>query len=211
MATSNESNANRPRYFKKDAPQSRFDCKKELVACLDRLVTECPPKSDQHVPVAPRGGLYFGPVSIAYLFFTLGRIYPDPEIRVQNEPIKNWETAYLNYAKERIGEYSAPDKERCGVINNIMGLVAIEAARTRDSKLAMELCDFANIATEPDASDEWLCGRAGYLYLLRFAKAYFMDCEEVKDKIDRTAEEIIESITKISRPWKWRGKAYRKC
>jgi hypothetical protein len=209
MSTSNEPRP--PRYFKKDRPNGRFDSKKELVACLDQFVTNYPPKSGPHVLVGSRGGFYYGPVSIAFLFFTLQRIYPDAEINVQGQPIGNWVTAYLNYAKQSIGDYTAPDKERCGVINNILALTAIDAARTRDPKLVTELCHFANVASEPDASEEWLCGRAGYLYLLRFVRVYFSDCQDVKDEIDRTAEDIIECIMKSTRPWKWHGKAYRKC
>jgi hypothetical protein len=213
MSTSNKPNTSHyhQRYFKKDRPHGHYDSTKELVACLNRLVVNYPPKSDPQVSVTPRGGLYHGPVSIAYLFFTLQRIYPDSEIKIQGQSIYDWATIYFNRAKESIGEYSAPDKERCGVINNIMALVAIDAVRTRDPKLVMELCGFATIVTEPDASEEWLCGRAGYLYLLRFVRAHLLDLQDVKDKIDRTSEEIIESIMKSTRPWKWRGRAYRKC
>jgi len=59
-----------------------------------------------------------------------------------------------------------------------------------------------------DASNEWLYGRAGYLYLLRFVKVCFADDSKVKELIDETADEVIDEIVESTRPWKWHGKAY---
>jgi hypothetical protein len=191
----------RARYFKNDAPLTRRDPYKQLVASLDRIVTNTPPET-----VPPAGGLYYGPVSIGYLFFVLHRIYPDMQIREM--PLDQWSAAYLKRAKDNMMNYPGPEKDRCGVSDDIMTLVAIDSAITRDTDLVNELCNFADTITEPEACNEWLYGRAGYLYLLRMVKVCFADDPKVKEKIDDTADEVIDEIMESSRPWKWHGKAY---
>jgi hypothetical protein len=119
-----------------------------------------------------------------------------------------WAAAYLKQAKDNMMAYPGPEKDKCGVSDDIMSLVAIDAASTRDVELVRELCDFADIVTEPDACNEWLYGRAGYLYLLRMVKVCFADEPKVKGMIDDTADEIIDEIMESPRPWKWHGKAY---
>ena len=87
-------------------------------------------------------------------------------------------------------------------------MVAMDAASTRDADLVKDLCDFADITTDPQAGNEWLYGRAGYLYLLRLVKVCFADDPAVKEMIDETADEVIDEIMETPRPWKWHGKAY---
>ncbi|KAF2674537.1 hypothetical protein BT63DRAFT_419822 [Microthyrium microscopicum] len=191
----------RPRYFKNDAPTTRRDPKKQLIASLTRLLTSYPP---QLIP--PGGGLYYGPVSIAYLFFVLQRMYP--EMLVEEQPLAVWSAAYLKQAENHMKSYPGPEAQKCGVSDDIMAMVAIDAASTRDADLVKELCEFANTTTEPGADNEWLYGRAGYLYLLRLVRVCFADDREVLDLIDDTADEVIELIMESPRPWKWHGKAY---
>ena len=61
-----------PRYFRNDAPLGQRDAHKQLLASLDRLITEHPPHK-----IPPGGGLYYGPISVAYLFYALHNVYPD--------------------------------------------------------------------------------------------------------------------------------------
>jgi hypothetical protein len=190
-----------PRYFKNDAPLKRRDPYKQLVASLNRLLTTHPPQT-----VTPGGGLYYGPVSIGYLFFVLERIYP--EMIVQEQSLAVWSAAYLKQAKDNMMAYPGPEREKCGVSDDIMALIAIDAASTKDSELVRDLCDFADVTTEPGACNEWLYGRAGYLYLLRVVKVCFADDVEAKQLIDETADEVIDEIMESPRPWKWHGKAY---
>jgi hypothetical protein len=194
-------NSHRKRYFKNDLPPTRRDPHKQLLASLDRLVTNYPPES-----VPPGGGLYYGPVSIAYLFFVLERMYPD--MTVKEDGLLIWSAAYLKQAKDNMMAYPGPEKNKCGVSDDIMAMLAIDAASTRDTDLVKELCDFADVTTELDACNEWLYGRAGYLYLLRFVKLCFADDPKVKEMIDDTADEVIDEIMESTRPWKWHGKAY---
>lgn len=193
--------SHKKRYFKNDLPPTRRDPYKQLLASLDRLVTNYPPES-----VPPGGGLYYGPVSIAYLFFVLERMYP--EMTVKDEGLVVWSTAYLKQAKDNMMAYPGPEKNKCGVSDDIMAMLAIDAASTRDIDLVKELCDFADVTTELDACNEWLYGRAGYLYLLRFIKLCFADDPKVKEMIDDTADEVIDEIMESTRPWKWHAKAY---
>jgi hypothetical protein len=89
-----------------------------------------------------------------------------------------------------------------------MAMVAMDAASTRDVDLVKDLCAFARTTSDPDAGNEWLYGRAGFLYLLRLVKVCFADDVEVKELIDDTEDEVIEAIMASPRPWKWHGKAY---
>jgi hypothetical protein len=199
------SRTSKPRYFKNDTPLAKRDPHKQLLASLERIVTKYPPDS-----VAPGGGFYHGPVSIGYLFFVLDRIYGEGTVQIQELDLGIWAAAYLKRAKDTMMTYPGPDKDRCGISTDIMCLLAIDAASTRDKDLVRELCDFADVVTERDACNEWLYGRAGYLYLLRFVRYNFTDDPEVKAMIDETADEVIDEIMESSKPWRWHGKAYGK-
>ncbi|KAJ9648622.1 hypothetical protein H2201_000953 [Coniosporium apollinis] len=196
-----EPSQRRPRYFRNDAPLSRRDPYKQLTASLTRLVNEYPPDK-----IPPGGGLYYGPISVAYLFFVLQRHYE--ELTIGDFPLGTWSAAYLELAQAHMKEYPGPKISRCGISDDIMALLAIGAASAKDADMVTELCNYAAVTTDEDASNEWLYGRAGYLYLLRLAKASFPDDEKVLDMIDDTADEVIEAIMESPRPWKWHGKAY---
>ena len=195
------SHSHLPRYFRNDKEPKRRDPHKQLVASLTRLITDYPPKT-----VTPGGGLYYGPVSIAYLFFVLQRVYSDLEI--EGQPLDTWAAQYLKHAQNHMKEFPGPSLQRCGVSDDIMAMVAIDAVSTRDPELIKDLCKFADVTSDPEAGNEWLYGRAGYLYLLRFVKACFPEDQQVKEMIEDTADEVIEAIMDTPRPWKWHGKAY---
>ena len=74
--------------------------------------------------------------------------------------------------------------------------------------MAKELCNYSAIVADEEAGNEWLYGRAGYLYLLRLVKASFKDDPDTLDMIDDTADDVIDAIMDSPRPWKWHGKAY---
>ena len=195
------SSSHLPRYFRNDGNASRRDPLKQLVASLTRLVTEHPPKT-----VKPGGGIYYGPISISYLFFALQTQYPP--LKIDGHHLDTWAAEYLKQAEVHIKEFPGPSPRKCGVSDDIMALLAISAASTRDPEMVTELCKYAEVATEETAESEWLYGRAGYLYFLRLVKAYFREDQKVCDEIDDTAEEVIEAIMETKRPWKWHDKAY---
>lgn len=190
-----------PRYFKNDSELSKRDPHKQLLASLNRLVQDHPPHR-----IPPGGGLYYGPISVAFLFFALHKIYPD--LLLDDFPLNTWSAAYIEQAQTNIKEYSGPSPSKCGISDDIMALLALYAATAKDSETVKELCNFAAVATEEDASNEWLHGRAGFLYLLRLVRESFKDDKETLDQIDDTTDEVIETIMESPRPWKWHGKAY---
>jgi Lanthionine synthetase C-like protein len=145
-------------------------------------------------------------VSIAYLFFVLQRVYE--ELEIEGYKLGIWAAQYLRHAQHHMKEYPGPNTHRCGVSDDIMAMIAIDAASTRDADLVKDLCDFADVTADEESGNEWLYGRAGYLYLLRFVKVCFADDVEVKQLIDETADDVIDAIMATPRPWKWHGKAY---
>ncbi|OAK93594.1 hypothetical protein IQ06DRAFT_299084 [Phaeosphaeriaceae sp. SRC1lsM3a] len=190
-----------PRYFRNDAPLARRDPHKQLLASLDRLINDYPP---HHVP--PGGGLYYGPISVAFLFYALHKLYP--EMKLEDYPLNTWSAAYIEQAQTHIKKFPAPTPSKCGVSNDIMSLLALYAVTAQDPDTVKELCDHAAVMLEPETNNEWLYGRAGYLYLLRLVRGAFAENKAVTELIEDTADEVIEDIMKSPRPWKWHGKAY---
>jgi len=97
---------------------------------------------------------------------------------------------------------------KCGIADDILALLAIGAASSKDVDMAAELCDYVAEVTDPESENEWLYGRAGYLYYLRLVKASFVDDEKTTRMLNETADEVVDTILESSRPWKWHGKAY---
>lgn len=190
-----------PRYFKNDSDLTRRDPNKQVNASLARIITQYPPAS-----VRPGGGLFNGPTSIAFLFFALQEFYSD--FTIEDFSPGQYCAAYLKQSQNSMKDFGAPTPQDCGVANDIMALLALGAASAKDRDMAGELCDFVDVALEPDASNEWLYGRAGYLYLLRLVRASFLDDKEMYAVITETADEVIDAILGSPRPWKWHGRAY---
>ncbi|RMY45018.1 hypothetical protein D0865_10184 [Hortaea werneckii] len=207
-----------PRYFKNDAPLARrgrsvtcqkvkalltpcADPRRQLEASLTRLVNDNPPAK-----CALGGGLFHGPVSVAYTFLVLQQLYPDLEI--EDHGLGTWSSAYLKYAQDHIQSYPGPRIGKCGIMDDIMCLLAIGAASSKDKDMAANLCDYSAEVLDPGSENEFLYGRAGYLYLLRLIKASFMDDPETLQLITDTQEDVIDAILDSPRPWKWHGKVY---
>jgi lantibiotic modifying enzyme len=102
------------------------------------------------------------------------------------------------------------DSAHCGVANEHLTLIALEAAINKDTSLLDKLCSYATIITSASdtGSDEWLYGRAGYLYLLRMVRASFKGEPHALSLIQRTIEAVVRRISSSPRPWTWHGKAY---
>jgi hypothetical protein len=200
-AAAAEESASIPRYFRNDADLSRREPHKQLLASLNRLITDYPPHQ-----IPPGGGLYYGPISVAYMFYALHNIYPD--LLLDDYPMNTWSAAYIEQAQANIKKYKGPSPSKCGVSDDIMALLALYAVTAKDPETVKELCDFAAVTIEPEASNEWLYGRAGYLYLLRLVRGAFTDNKQITELIEDTTDEVIENIMASSRPWKWHGKAY---
>ncbi|KAK4897710.1 hypothetical protein LTR27_004482 [Elasticomyces elasticus] len=190
-----------PRYFKNDSKLARRDPLRQLEASLTRIVNEHPPAK-----LRPSGGLFHGPVSVAYTFLVLQQLYPDLEISGHHLGV--WSAAYLDYAQKNFASYPGPRAGHCGVMDDVMCLLAIGAASSKESGMVKDLCEYSAEVLDPDSENEWLYGRAGYLYLLRLVKASFADDKEILRLITDTQEDVIDAILESPRPWKWHGKAY---
>jgi hypothetical protein len=111
-------------------------------------------------------------------------------------------------AQEHIKSFPGPRVGKCGILDDILALLAIGAASSKDVDMATELCDYSAEVLDEESVNEWLYGRAGYLYYLRLVKASFVDDEKTTRMLNDTANEVVETILAAPRPWKWNGKAY---
>jgi hypothetical protein len=174
---------------------------KQLKASLTRLVNEHPPAS-----IPPSGGLYKGPVSVAYTFLILQQMYNDLEI--EGQLLGTWSAAYLKQAQDTIGDYPGPKPGKCGITDDILALLAIGAATSKDVDMVGNLCDYSAEVLDEETDNEFLYGRAGYLYLLRLVKASFIDDPKTLQLITDTQDDVVDAILDTPRPWKWHGKTY---
>ena len=172
-----------------------------MEASLTRLLTEHPPTSLQ-----PTGGLFKGPISVAYTLMVLQQLYPD--LAIEGRPLGSWSADYLKHAQDNIASYPGPQAGKCGIVDDIMALLAIGAASAKDKDMAANLCDYSAEALDPETENEMLYGRAGYLYLLRLIKASFTDDPKTLQLITDTQDDVVDAIFDSPRPWKWRGKHY---
>lgn len=177
------------------------DPHRQLEASLKRLVTNYPPAK---VPLG--GGLYRGPVSIAYTFVVLQQMYQD--LQIEGEYMGAWAAAYLQQAQSNITGYPGPVVGKCGVTDDILALLAIGAATSKDADMVKQLCDYAAEAVDPDTGNDFLYGRAGFLYLLRLAKASFNDDPKALQMITDVQDDVVDAILDSPRPWKTQGKNY---
>jgi lantibiotic modifying enzyme len=183
-----------------DSTLQRVDAHLELVKSLNRIV--------QGLPVPPGTGLYAGSTSISYLFWRLSQIYPDLDI--SNKRVNLWSLRCLEISKQSQGMAVEVDSAHCGVANEHLALLALEAAITKDTALLYKLCSHSSMITSASdtGSDEWLYGRAGYLYFLRMLRSSFKDDTDALTLIQNTIEVVIRRISSSPQPWTWHGKAY---
>lgn len=185
---------------------SKPDYHKELLASLERITTYNPP-----VHTCSTGwrfsGLYQGPTSIAYLFYRLSKHYPDLEFKQQT--LLEWAEAYLQLGN--VGKKHDPDPSHCGIANETLAHVALSSVILDDTSLAKHLCKYEPIIDNPgdNGSNEWLYGRAGYLFFLRMCRAHFSTTNPPTAMLlSQTIEKTIKCITEVPLPWTWHGKAY---
>ena len=186
------------------------DPQAEILASLERINTFNPP-----VQTCSTGwhcsGLYTGPTSVAYLFYRLSQIYPGMAFKGQG--LVDWTISYLELGRPYLpgNKRASVDANHCGVANETLCQVAIRACLDHDASLAQDLCSYSNLLLAPaTGSDEWLYGRAGYLYLLRLVRASFTKphVTAVHDLVDRTMEMTSDRILSTPQPWQWHGSVY---
>ncbi|KAH9885642.1 hypothetical protein F4778DRAFT_759997 [Xylariomycetidae sp. FL2044] len=84
---------------------------------------------------------------------------------------------------------------------------------TQDAEIVKEICSFEPVINRQDelGSDEWLYGRAGYLYFLRLCRATSMTWSTSSGTIpmlDRAMRKTVHRILAAPQPWTWHGKQY---
>jgi lantibiotic modifying enzyme len=136
----------------------------------------------------------------------LQQLYHD--LVIEGEHMGAWAAAYLKQAQENIKSYPGPEVGKCGITDDILSLLAISAASTKDADLVASLCDYSSEVIDPESENEVLYGRAGYLYLLRLVKASFADDPKTLQLISDTQDDVVDAILDSPRPWKWRSKNY---
>lgn len=193
-------------YSVSSTPTSKPDYHAELLASLERINALKPP-----VHTCSTGwrfaGLYRGPTSIACLFFRLSRLTPSLEFKQQS--MLDWAEAYLTLSAHI--KPQAVTAQCCGVINETLASLAIRCAMTGDDSLIRQLCTYEALINDlhDDGSNEWLYGRAGYLYLLRMVRELSLPYSpRSKTMLDTTIEKTIERILKVPQPWLWHSKPY---
>jgi hypothetical protein len=180
----------------------------ELVASLARIIRQCPP---DRVP-ADSGwnlqGLYYGPTATAYLFLELSQLYPD--LRLLGKSLHEWCLAYLLPTIQSTHKSGKVDPSHCGIAQETLVSTCILAVAKHDASLARKLCSYKEVilSNSEQESNEWLYGRAGYLYLLRRTKAGFAGDTNTLGIIQNTIEDVASCILKASQPWTWHGKPY---
>ncbi|KAI0164924.1 hypothetical protein GGR57DRAFT_451097 [Xylariaceae sp. FL1272] len=186
---------------------SRIDIHKELIASLARIVTTTPP-----VHTCSTGwsfsGFYTGPTSIALLFYKLSHVYPDLELG--HQALNGWAEQYLQLGARL--KSPPPDPSHCGIGNETLAHLALSAVMNEEPALIRQLCSYASIINSPTVggSNEWLYGRAGYLYLLRLCQTIVPDNSDPDTTtiLHTTISSTVDRILSAPRPWTWHGKEY---
>lgn len=196
------------RYFPNDEqPLKQVDAYSELLRSLERINLYNPP-----VQTCSTGwtfhGFYAGPTSVAYLFYRLSLLYPD--LMFKSQSLLDWSRAYLD-----VGAFTTMppvDSSHCGIANETLAHLALSAIIEEDSSLVEQLCAYSKaINSKVEAgSDEWLYGRAGFLYFLRLVRVTFLRLhgKDVDQLVASTANVTVSRILESPQPWEWHGRAY---
>jgi len=178
----------------------------ELLAALKSIVTQCPP------PEGPKGGwdfagLYNGPTSTAYLFYQLSLTHPG--VQLNGRTMFEWCVAFLDEPGPRHQhEVGKVDASHCGIAQETLAHMAVTAVAKYDLDAVTKLCDCADNLLGGGGSDEWLYGRAGYLYFLRLLRVGLCQYQKVVERVQNVIERVIDRILQSPRPWTWHKKAY---
>jgi hypothetical protein len=177
----------------------------ELKSTLQLLLTEAPPSAFHH---AKFGGLYHGPRSIALTLFRLSQIYSSTPIVFENVSLQDWARRYLSLPIPS-RKLVTPTADHCGIINECLVSFALHALIDGDETAIRDLCNQPQLLDpNPMASDEWLYGRAGYLYLLRLVMSISPPpSTESLDLVRATTERVVSTILQTD-TWIWHGKEY---
>ena len=179
----------------------KADLGAELISSITQLITNFPPRPayDRH----SCHGLYSGPTSIAYSCHHISQLHPD--LSIGNKNLSSWCEAYLAGTRPKTEVTSG----RCGIINETLAHLAVSAASSGNDSYAEKFLTYLPFTIPPlaaGASNEWLYGRAGTLYLLRLLRC--STSPHHLSRIDEATTAIIDRILAQDPPWYWHGKDY---
>ncbi|EZG67890.1 lanthionine synthetase C-like protein [Gregarina niphandrodes] len=177
-------------------------------ACLKKVLkTLVSGQLEEKGPSSRNSGLYSGTTSVAYMFYSIYNLLGD-EYEVEGLSLMDWSRKYLSLS-EKHGENTSSLKESdCGIGNERMAYNAVAYCLYGDVKYVQDLLECGRYVVKHSKSNEWLYGRAGYLYFLRLCKniSESQDSDDLSYEIDKIAGKVIQAI--METPWEWRGKHY---
>lgn len=221
----------RSRYIVNTGPLAKIsDPHNHLLVSLTHIIDSVFPNSGPPVSAAlvqescgQFGGLYKGPTSIAFLFVTLSRYYPDLQIRAKS--LIGWAKSFTALIPEDYLVSYKWTNATCGIHNDMFFHAMISGIINRDASVINQICSEVVMdeilkegpEDEGGGVDEWLYGRAGFLYLLRALKLWFVTIGDgntatspghARKLIDETSNKVIERILITPRPWMIWGSPY---
>ncbi|KAJ9095952.1 hypothetical protein QFC21_005314 [Naganishia friedmannii] len=207
-----------------------------LETSLTHLVTQYPPPT-----LLPAGGLYAGLLGIVYLFYRLSDLLPS-DYKIQGKTVLQWQRGYWaqaeRYERELLGDHGVAGVKvrpwRCGVGDDTVVYAALHVvfAIEDDNNAEAEVEAFCKAVTRQlvgrhadeqskkhgkSASNEWLYGRAGTLFLLRLVRNASLGRQSgniddnttiTLNTIDSAIRAVVREIVAAPRPWIWHGNAY---
>ncbi|KAK0099583.1 hypothetical protein ONS95_013519 [Cadophora gregata] len=185
-----------------------------LLASLTHILTNCPPTLPwlspfrAGIPSQTYKGLFSGPTSIAYLFYSLS-LSTTPTTRtlqIHNKTLLQWSKAYLSLGQDTVPRMLS---QNCGISNEYLAFHTLSACIYRDETHAMKVLNaLGNLnkdkETTPATYCELLKGRAGGLYILRLLKR---GMPHLTEEIDILSEKLTDEILG-QYPWTWDGRRY---
>ncbi|KAK7975358.1 glucose transporter rco-3 [Apiospora arundinis] len=177
----------------------------ELIECLERIDTFNPPVHTCSTDWKFQG-FYTGPTSIGYLYYRLSQFYP--ELLIKRQSMADYAHEYLKLGGAQGNSQDAPTPSNCGIGNETLAHLTLTALLNEDESAVDKLCSYELDINDKDdnGSNEWLYGRAGYLYLLRACKTSLTRINHAK--IDLTIAKTVCRMLEVPKPWLWKGKHY---
>ncbi|RDW60552.1 hypothetical protein BP6252_11935 [Coleophoma cylindrospora] len=168
----------------------------QLIQCLTNIVRSSPPKDvwdNREI-----GGLALGPTSIAYLFLSLSRLYPD--LLIESKSLRDWTGAYLQGSRPKQAPVSDED---CGIINEELAFAAVSAAYSQDPAKVQQFLSYIPKVVTSSGFNEVCYGRSGVLYFLRMLRSWVPDSTPL---IRPAVTQVIDCIIRNGSPWIYRGR-----
>ncbi len=122
--------------------------------------------------------------------------------------MRDWCMAYLEGPDPRHRAIGKFDSSHCGIAQEVLAHKTVTAVAKHDLAGLDQVCKYADNLLGSGGSDEWLYGRAGYLYFLRLLKVRFGSEPKAEERVQEVIERVIDCILDSPRPWTWHQKAY---